>query len=49
MIMYSFRFEGSSFNSVDFSKKISKLMISSTKRVVFVTGGAFVFMMKYMK
>ena len=35
--------EGSSFNSVDFSKKISKLMISSTKRVVFVTGGAFGF------
>ena len=35
--------EGSSFNSVDFSKKISKLMISSKKRVVFVTGGAFGF------
>tara|TARA_B100001115_G_C15735901_1_gene358753 strand:+ start:357 stop:821 length:465 start_codon:yes stop_codon:yes gene_type:complete len=35
--------EGSSFNSVDFSKKISKLMIRSTKRVVFVTGGAFGF------
>ena len=35
--------EGSSFNSVDFSKKISKLMISSIKRVVFVTGGAFGF------
>ena len=35
--------EGSSFNSVDFSNKISKLMISSTKRVVFVTGGAFGF------
>ena len=34
---------GTSFNSVDFSKKISKLMISSTKRVVFVTGGAFGF------
>ena len=35
--------DGTSFNSVDFSKKISKLMISSTKRVVFVTGGAFGF------
>ncbi len=35
--------QGTSFNSVDFSKKISKLMISSTKRVVFVTGGAFGF------
>ena len=34
---------GTSFNSVDFSKKISKLMISSKKRVVFVTGGAFGF------
>ena len=34
---------GTSFNSVDFSKKISKLMISNTKRVVFVTGGAFGF------
>ena len=34
---------GTSFNSVDFSKKISKLMMSSTKRVVFVTGGAFGF------
>ena len=34
---------GTSFNSVDFSKKISKLMISSIKRVVFVTGGAFGF------
>ena len=35
--------DGSSFSSVGFSKKISKLMISSTKRVVFVTGGAFGF------
>ena len=35
--------DGTSFNSVDFSKKISKLMIRSTKRVVFVTGGAFGF------
>ena len=34
---------GSSFNSVDFSKKVSKLMISSVKRVVFITGGAFGF------
>ena len=34
---------GSSFNSVDFSKKISKLMMSSIKRVIFVTGGAFGF------
>ena len=34
---------GTSFNSVDFSKKISKFMISSIKRVVFVTGGAFGF------
>ena len=35
--------EGSSFNSVDFSKKISKLMMSSIKRVIFVIGGAFGF------
>ena len=34
---------GSSFNSIDFSKKISKLMMSSIKRVIFVTGGAFGF------
>ena len=34
---------GTSLNSVDFSKKISKLMISNTKRIVFVTGGAFGF------
>tara|TARA_B100000282_G_scaffold263185_1_gene213046 strand:- start:262 stop:729 length:468 start_codon:yes stop_codon:yes gene_type:complete len=34
---------GTSFNSVDFSKKISKLMMSSIKRVIFVTGGAFGF------
>ena len=34
---------GSSFNSLDFSKKVSKLMISSVKRVVFITGGAFGF------
>ena len=34
---------GTSLNSVDFSKKISKLMISNTKRIVFITGGAFGF------
>ena len=34
---------GSSFNSIDFSKKVSKLMICSAKRVVFVSGGAFGF------
>ena len=34
---------GSSFNSLDFSKKVSKLMIISVKRVVFITGGAFGF------